>query len=128
MAPTAGDARLGCASLLECRTTADKPHVQASHVSPLTWAVTQPTSTVCRPTTHLVELEHPELDLLVLVLLLLGLGVGLLLTLLTTTQQATQDVQGLLLLNTSQAQQLAVSQRLAVEHGIQLTRIHTWGR
>jgi len=64
---------------------------------------------------HLVELQHPELDFLVLVLLLLGLGVGLLLPLLSTTEQAAQDVQGGLILDARQGQQVTVLQLLAVE-------------
>ena len=44
--------------------------------------------------THLVELQHSKLDLLVLVLLLLGLGVGLLLTLLSSSQQSHDNVHG----------------------------------
>lgn len=79
------------------------------------------------PDSYLVEFEHPELDLLVLVLLLLGLGVGLLLTLLTATQQTSQDVQGLLLLQPSKAQQLTISQWLAIEDGIHVLGTHTCG-
>ena len=65
--------------------------------------------------THLVELEHTELDLLVLVLLLLGLGVGLLLPLLGTTQQPAQDVERGLVLDARQRQQVGILQLLAVE-------------
>lgn len=46
---------------------------------------------------HLVVLEHSELDLLSLVLVLLGGGVGLLLPLLSTTTQPQHQVQGGLL-------------------------------
>lgn len=65
--------------------------------------------------TYLVELQDAQLDLLVLVLVLLWLGVGLLLALLGTTQQAAQDSQSGLLLNTSSSQQDGVLQLLAVE-------------
>ncbi len=63
----------------------------------------------------LVKLQHPELDLLVLVLLLLGLGVGLLLALLTTTKQAEQHIEGLLIRHTSLRQQAGIVQQLAAK-------------
>ncbi len=53
--------------------------------------------------THLVELQHSKLDLLVLVLLLLGLSVGLLLTLLSSSQQAHDNVHGGLIRHTSRS-------------------------
>lgn len=59
---------------------------------------------------YLKKLEHAHLDLLVLVLLLLGLGVGLLLAFLATTQQARQDVQGVLIRHACLGQHNAVLQ------------------
>jgi hypothetical protein len=64
---------------------------------------------------YLVELQHPKLDLLVLVLLLLWLGVGLLLPLLGTTKQTSKDLQGGLVLNTSNREEGVILQLLAVE-------------
>ena len=64
---------------------------------------------------HLVELQDAKLDLLVLVLELLGLGVGLFLALLGASQEASKAVEGGLLLNAAEAQEIGILQLLAVE-------------
>jgi hypothetical protein len=68
-----------------------------------------------QPGTHLVELEHAQLDLLVLVLDLLGLGVRLLLALLAATQQPRQRVQRRLVGHAALSQHRAVRQLLTTE-------------
>ena len=61
-----------------------------------------------------------------LVLLLLGLGVGLLLALLGTSQQATEAVEGGLLLNTAQAEDVVVLELLAIEDDVLLVAAYTY--